>query len=336
MFPSTSIFNTRIDDTAKFPVHASSANWIASIGANTAFKADWGTVEDQNVLSKYFVIPYNVIDNTKTTWPTVSFGIIDPRDANGAGVPDESDCAVPAAGGGYSIKRDCSTLAAVDRRFPFPNDNIIKAEHGACNDPLNPQCGGDRHILMLEQGACRLWESYYTYKPAAQWFAYSTAAWDLKSNAMRPIGWTSGDAAGLPILPLLPRIDEANAGQINHALRVTFGGSNGYTWPASHRAGSNANYPPFGVVMRLKSSFVIPANWSTQAKAIARAMQQYGLYFADNGSNFFVQGEPSAQWNSVTFSQLRSITMSNMEFVNISAVTSDPRFSPNSYQGRWP
>jgi hypothetical protein len=335
MFPATSIFNTRIDDAARFPVHPSSATWIGNIGANTAFKADWSTVEDQNDLANYFGIPYNVVDNTKTSWPTVSFGIIDPRDNNGAGVPQESDCAAPNGSGGYTLTRNCSTLAEANRRFPFPYDNIIKAEHGACNDPLNAQCGGDRHILMVEQNACRLWESYYTYKPANQWFAYSTAAWDLSSNAMRPDTWTSADAAGFPILPLLVRIDEANAGQINHALRVTFGGSNGYVWPASHRAGSNANFPPFGVVMRLKSSFVIPNNWTTQSKAIARAMQQYGLYFADNGSNFFVQGEPSMQWNSATFSQLRSITMNNMEFVDLRAITNDTRWSRTSYQARW-
>lgn len=335
VFPATSIFNTRIDDTAKFPVHPSSATWISNVGANTPFKADWFTEENQQNVGGYFGIPYNIVDNTKTSWPTVSFEIIDPRDNNGAGVPDESDCAVPNGSGGYAIKRDCSTLAASERRFPFPFDNIIKAEHGACNDPLNAQCGGDRHILMLEQGACKLWESYYTYKPNTQWFAYSTAAWDLNSNAMRPDGWTSGDAAGLPILPLLVRVDEANAGQINHALRFTLSGSNGYTWPASHRAGSNAARPPFGVVMRLKSSFVIPANWTTQSKAIARAMQQHGLYFADNGGNFFVQGEPSAQWNSQTFSQLQTITMNNMEFVDLRAITNDTRFSRSSYQARW-
>jgi hypothetical protein len=336
MFPATSIFNTRIDDPQRFPVHPNSAAWISAVGANTAFHPDWGTEENQQNTAGYYGIPYNVVDNNKTAWPTVSFDIIDPRGGNGAGVPDESDCAVPNGAGGYNIRRDCTTLAASERRFPFPYDNIIKAEHGACNDPTNPQCGGDRHILMVEQGACRLWESYYTYKPANQWLAYSTAAWDLKSNTMRPDTWTSGDAAGLPILPLLIRYDEATAGQINHALRFTLNGSNGYVWPASHRAGSNTARPPFGVVMRLKSSFVIPANWTTQAKAIARAMQQYGLYFADNGSNFFVQGEPNAQWNSATFSQLRSITMNNMEYVNISAITGDSRFKRDSYQARWP
>jgi hypothetical protein len=335
MFPATAIFNTRIDDTARFPVHASSATWISTIGTSKAFKPDWSTVEDQKDLENYFGIPYNVVDNTKTTWPTVSFDITDDRDGNGDGVPGESDCAVSNGSGGYSIKRDCSTLAANEQRFPFPNDSIIKAEHGACNDPNNEQCGGDRHILMMEQGACRLWESYYTYKPANQWLAYSTAAWDLNSNAMRPDGWTSADAAGLPMLPLLVRIDEANAGQINHALRVTFKGSNGYVWPASHRAGSNTSLPPFGVVMRLKSNFTVPSNWTTQAKAIARAMQQYGLYFADNGSDFFVQGEPSAQWNDATFAQLRSITMNNMEFVDLRAITNDSRFKSNSYQARW-
>jgi hypothetical protein len=335
VFPTTSIFNTPINDGTRFPAHPRSAAWIDSVGRATKFHPDWGLSEDQKAYDGYYGIPYNVIGKDLADWPVVAHSIVDTRDANGAGVPQESDCAAPKPGGRHELVRDCTTLPAASRRFPFPPDATLKAEKGACNDPK--KCGDDRHVLVLEQGACRLWESYFTYKIGRQWKAFSTAAWDLTSHEMRPAGWTSADAAGLPILPLLVRVDEATAGEINHALRVTFQGSkisDTYVWPASHKTDSTGQIP-MGSLLRLKAGFVIPAEWTTQAKAIAKAMQTYGLYVADNGSNLFVQGEPSIRWQSSTFSQLKSLTLTEFEFVDLSAITSDQRFSPTSYQARW-
>lgn len=334
-FPATAVFNTRVDDTQRYPTHASSSKWIGQIGNSTRFHADWGMTDDpthwQDHWDKpYYGIPLNLIDSTAatTTWPVVSFKITDPRAGNGNGVPDESDC---AGTGKTTIKRGCDLLTASNRHFPYPNDNIIRAEHGTCNDAQ--QCG-DRHVLVVEQDNCRLWESYFSYKVDGKWFAYSTAAWGLNSNKLRPMGWTSGDAAGLPISPFLARVSEANSGVVAHALRVTLSSSriHGVQWPARHTtSGGPSDGIPYGTVMRLKSSFVIPANWTTQAKALATAMKRYGLYVADIGSNFFVQGEPSAAWSSSTISQLQSITMAQMEFVDNSSLHNEPGFDPNSF-----
>jgi len=337
VFPATAVFNTRIDDAQRFPVHPSSGGWISNIGSTKAFHPDWGTSEDQLNYGTYYGIPYNVVDGTSatTTWPTVSFNATDPR-AGGAGVPDESDCAAPAANGTYTLTRGCSALAAPNRSFPFPLDSLLKAENGSCNDA---QLCGDRHVLVVEQGSCRLWESYFSYQLNGQWYAYSTAAWDLNSNAMRPDTWTSADAAGLPILPLLARVAEANAGEIRHALRVTLRSSvmaRSHVWPARHDAGSGTpGGVPFGAVMRLKAGFVPPAGWTAQAKAIAVAMQRYGLYVADIGSDMYVQGEPSAQWLDGTIANLKTLQASDFEFVDMGAVTGDGRFDGHSFRASW-
>lgn len=341
VFPATAVFNTRIDDAQRFPVHASSATWIANIGTTKAFHPDWGDSEDQQQPDSYYGIPYNVVDGSgtasaTTAWPTVSFTPTDPRAGSGDGAPDESDCAAPGVAGAFSLVRGCNTLTAANQRFPFPRDDLLKAEGGACNDAQ--QCG-DRHVLVVEQGSCRLWESYASYHVNSQWYAYSTAAWDLTSNAMRPDTWTSGDAAGLPILPLLARVAEASAGDIRHALRVTLRDSvmaRSYVWPARHRAGGDTpGGVPFGAVMRLKASFVPPVVWTTQAKAIAVAMQRYGLYVADIGSDLYVQGEPSAQWQASTIDNLKTLHASDFEFVDLRAVTGDNLFNGNSFQASW-
>jgi hypothetical protein len=335
MFAQTAVFNQRIDDAARFPAHAQSAAWVSAIGSSRRLHADWGSNDNPLLPDTYYGIPYNIVDGSAatTSWPSVSFDASDP--ATGPGVPDESDCAV-AAVGAFNMQRDCTAVSASSRRFPFPLDAVLKAEHGSCNDPR--QCG-DRHVLIVEQGACRLWESYFSYNVGGQWHVYSTAAWDLRSLAMRPDSWTSGDAAGLPILPLLARADEASAGEIKHALRVTFRDSvmsRAYVWPARHRAGGETpGGLPFGALLRLRADFVVPSTWSTQAQALARAMQNYGLYVADIGSDLYVQGEPHASWSDATITQLQSLRMDQFEFVDLRAITGHPQFSANSLAGAW-
>jgi len=195
-------------------------------------------------------------------------------------------------------------------------------------------------VLVVEQGACRLWEAFHTYRLNGQWYSLSSAAWDLRSMALRPAGWTSADAAGLPITPLLVKASEASSGEIRHALRVTLRDevlARSYQWPARHYAGGDTpGGIPFGALLRLRADFQIPANWTTQAKAIAQAAKRYGMYVADIGSDFYVQGEPSVRWDEATFSQLRAITLASMEFVDLGAVTADPRFHADSMQARWP
>ena len=327
-FPANAVFNTRIDDNARFPTHGSSNAWITAIGATRALHADWGSTENP-AAGDYYGIPMNLLSasSAETDWPGLSF--------TADGAPDESDCAL-ANGGGHDLVRNCQARPAASLRFPMPRDAVIMLEGGSCNDPAS--CG-DRHVLVVEQGACRLWESYFTYKSTGgQWSAYSTAAWELRSNAMRPDGWTSGDAAGLPIAPLLVRASEAASGEIPHALRVTFRDAvlaNTHVWPARHRAGNSSGSIPFGSLLRLKGSFVIPASWSTQARAIATAMQRHGLYVADIGSDLYVQGDPSVSWSGPTVSQIQTLRMSDFEFVDLGSVTRDPRFDPNSFAASW-
>ena len=167
----------------------------------------------------------------------------------------------------------------------------------------------------------------------------ATAAWNLNSLSLRPDDWASGDAAGLPITPLLAKASEASSGEIRHALRVNFRNaalSQQHVWPARFAVGSGGPETiPFGALLRLKADFVIPDNWTTQAKALATAAKRYGMHAADNGADFYVIGEPSAQWDVTAWSQLKGIKMSDMEFVDLKSITSDPRFSPDSMAASW-
>jgi len=316
MFPPSAIFNTRIDDASRFPAQANSTAWITMVGADTPLMPNWGNSSDPAKLDDHWGLPINVIGSTSTQWPVVSLD---------NGYPDESDCATSADGTG--IVQGCSAVAPASRRFPLPSGQVLA------------ETNGDGHVLVVDSGACRLWEAFGAQQIAGQWTAQSTATWNLKSNALRPDGWGSADAAGLPITPLLAKSSEAATGRIDHALRVTFRDpalSLQHVWPARFAAGAdNPGAIPFGSLLRLKSDFVIPDTWSPQAKAVALAAKRYGLYVADNGMDFFVQGEPADGWDPAAWQQLRSITLANMEFVDIRAITNDARFDRNSMQAVW-
>jgi hypothetical protein len=334
LFPSTAVFNTRIDDAARFPSHARSSAWINMVGSATPFRADWWLGEDPTRRDAYYGIPINVVDTTSTDWPLLAFDFAPSGASTQQGYPHESDCAVPDGSGAYRVGQ-CSSVPAALRRFPFPRSGV-KNEGGACNDPNT--CG-DHHVLVVEQGACRLWESFAAYPLSGQWYAMSSAAWNLKSLALRPDGWTAGDAAGLPITPFLVKEAEASSGEIRHALRVTLRDSvlaRTHQWPARHGAGDDTpGGIPFGSVLRLKADFVIPDSWNAQAKAIATAAKRYGLYVSDVGMDFYVQGEPNVRWQENTFRQLQAIPLSQMEFVDLGAITRDPRFSNDSMAASW-
>jgi hypothetical protein len=338
MFPPSAIFNTRIDDVSRFPAHPESAKWVNMVGGSVPFRTDWGLNDNPALASTYWGIPINVVDGTPatTTWPNVMFDFASSGQSMESGWPYKSDCAVADAHGGFSIKQDCTSVPASANRFPFPLPSKVLNENGHCGGPNS--CG-DHHVLVVEAGACRLWESYYAHQLNGQWYALTTAAWNLRSLDLRPVDWASGDAAGLPIAPLLARAAEASSGEIKHALRVTFRDHNiatSYEWPARHGAGgADPGAIPFGSLLRLKADFVIPADWTPQARALATAAKRYGLYVSDNGENFYVQGEPNAAWDERTFFQMQNIKMSDMEFVNLNSIKSDPRFSPNSMAASW-
>jgi len=338
LFPASAIFNTRIDDVSKFPAHPKSTEWVDLVGRGVPFSTDWGADVNPANYSVYYGMPINVVDGTSATtdWPVVSFDFSTSGVFWDRGYPDKSDCAVPDGNGGFRIQRSCGSVPTSQRHFPFPVSSKIVNEDGNCNDPNT--CG-DRHVLVVEKGACRLWESFFSYNLSGQWYTMATAAWDLKSLALRPNDWASGDAAGLPLTPLLAKAAEASSGEIRHALRVNFSDpklSTEHVWPARFGAGgANPGAIPFGSLLRLKADFVIPDDWTPQAKALATAAKRYGLYVSDNGADFYVQGEPNASWDLRTNAQMRGITMQNMEFVDLKAVTGDSRFSPDSMAARW-
>lgn len=189
--------------------------------------------------------------------------------------------------------------------FPIPLDAPVES-------------GSDRHVLVLQQGTCRLYELYAAARTGGGWSAYSGAMFDLGSNALRPLGWTSADAAGLPILPGLVRYDEVASGAINHAIRVTFVSTQrAYILPATHVASSDTNIdlPPMGLRLRLMAGFDI-SGFTGQARVIATAFKKYGLIVADNGSNWFFSGAPDPGWNDSDLNQLKAIPGTAFEVVD--------------------
>jgi hypothetical protein len=177
---------------------------------------------------------------------------------------------------------------------------------------------GDRHVLVLQQGACKLYELYAARRKGGGWEAGSGAVFNLRSNALRPEGWTSADAAGLPIFPLLARYPEVRAGQIDHALRVTVPSTQrGYIHPATHFASdsSDPNLPPMGLRLRLKASFGL-AGYHGQALVVLRALKRYGLIVADNGSSWYITGAPNPGWNEEDLDQLKRVPGSAFEAVS--------------------
>lgn len=181
---------------------------------------------------------------------------------------------------------------------------------------------GDRHVLVLQQGSCRLYELYAARHAGNGWEAGSGAVFDLRSNALRPDGWTSADAAGLPIFPLLVRYPEVRAGRIDHALRVTVERTQrGYIHPATHfaAASSDPSLPPMGLRLRLKQSFDTSA-YHGQALVVLRALKRYGLIVADNGSSWYMTGAPDPRWNDEDLDQLKRVPGAAFEAVQTGPV----------------
>jgi hypothetical protein len=179
---------------------------------------------------------------------------------------------------------------------------------------------GDRHVIVVDRAACKLYELYAAYpvNGGASWRAGSGAIWSLRSNHLRPRGWTSADAAGLPILPGLARYDEVKRGAINHALRFTVSRTrNTFVYPARHQASSDSNpsLPPMGLRLRLKASFPV-SHYPRQSRIVLRALQRYGMIVADNGSDWYVSGAPNRGWNNDDLHSLGSVKGSNFEVVD--------------------
>jgi hypothetical protein len=200
---------------------------------------------------------------------------------------------------------------------PFPVPTSAPVEGGAKSD-------GDRHVIVVDKATCKLFELYRAFPrstPKPHWDADAGVEWDLDSAALRPDGWTSADAAGLPIFPGLVRYEEAAAGHVDHAIRVTMDTTrNAYIHPASHCAGSTDDgaAPPMGMRLRLKAGYPL-GGMGTAAKAIATAMKEYGLIVADNGSNWYISGSSDRRWDDEELDALKAIPGGAFEVVRSSA-----------------
>ena len=227
---------------------------------------------------------------------------------------------------GYGIPYQVVTAATPRSTVTFEYDD--ESDHVGYPIPASPKIegGSDRHILMVDKDACRLYELFAAYKSGSKWYAGSGATWDLRSNALRPAGWTSADAAGLPILPGLVRYDEVAAGAINHALRFTTNQTRtSYIYPARHQAGStsSSSYPPMGLRVRLKASYDT-SGFSPQARVIAEALKRYGMILADNGSPWYISGASDARFDDDVMHELDVITGRNLEVVDTTGLVNGP------------
>jgi hypothetical protein len=249
IFPPDNPWNTRVDDPSRFPVHPSSATYIANMNPGTHLHADWGAWSTDK-----YGIPWQTVPASQPLVP-MSFDYA-----------DESD---PGP-------------------YPFPPTALVEGGAGS---------GGDMHVLVLQTGTCLLYETWSSTFVGPGWQCGSGAKFNLRSNELRADGWTSSDAAGLPVLPGLVRIAEVQAGVIPHALRFTVANTQAaFIHPATHAAGkNNADLPPMGLRIRLKSSYDT-SGASGPARVILTAMQQYGMLLADNGSAWYVTGDSDDGW----------------------------------------
>jgi hypothetical protein len=298
IFPSDNVWNTPVDN---LPVHWLSPTWVSTIGNGSHLHADWG-----NVLADNYGIPFVSVTGTQPLVPITHYGD-----------PPYNDPDID-----YSDESDPG---------PYPVPPTAPVEGGADN-------GGDQHVLVLETTNCVLYELYFAHfnaTPDNSWVASSFAKWPLNSNALRPAGWTSADAAGLPIFPGLVRYDEAASGNITHAIRFTANliwgrnpatGDEMFVWPGRHNSGNNSSFtrPPMGARFRLKASYNIPGTFDPLTQTILRAMKKYGIVLADGGSNWYFQGVSDTRWPDNVFSQVASVAGSNFEAVDTALLQVDP------------
>ena len=227
---------------------------------------------------------------------------------------------------GYGIPYN--TVPGTQRKLTVRFDYSSQSDHVGYPIPSRPriEAGSDHHMLIVDSGSCKLYEMWNVRHTRRGWRAGSGAVWKMTSNALRPDGWTSADAAGLPILPGLVRYPEVAAGVIDHALRFTAPQTrDAHIYPARHDAGSGSSVslPPMGLRVRLKSSFDL-SQLSPQARVVAVALQHYGMILADNGSPWYVSGVSNKRFNDDDLRTLNRITGRDLEVVDTSGLVNTP------------
>jgi hypothetical protein len=244
-----------------------------------------------------------------------SIGLSDTMHADfGSGLWDGGPIGIPFVTVGKHQPRVPVSFDYADEsnRGPYPVPRSVPVEGGRQGD-------GDRHVIVVDRSRCRLYELYAAYPHAggARWSAGSGAIWNLRSNHLRPRGWTSADAAGLPILPGLARYAEVKRGHIDHALRFTADRTRqAFVFPARHFASdlTDPNLPAMGQRLRLKRGYDI-GRFPRQARIVLRALKRYGMILADNGSSWYVSGAPDPRWSNDQLHTLGSVPGSAFEVV---------------------
>jgi hypothetical protein len=287
LFPLDNWWNT---DVSAAPVDPGSGAFIAFVGASRGMHPDFGG-DSGDPSAPIYGMPYIVVSGSQPLLP-VAFDY-----------EDESDFAAPGRPPGYPIPDEAKT----QQRW---------IEGGLAG--ADPNADGDRHMLIVDRDNRILFELYALQWNGAMWTAGSGAIFPLDSNTRRPDGWTSADAAGLAILPGLVRYDEVSSPDpIRHAFRVTMRSTNGYVFPASHRAGSTSAALPMGARLRLKASKDI-SKFAPSLQKIFQAMKTYGLIVADNGSDMYISGSYDTRWdNDLLNPAFASIKASDFEVVQL-------------------
>jgi hypothetical protein len=243
---------------------------------------------------------------------------------------------------GAAIGIPYTTVSSRQRRVPVRFDYADESDRGPYPIPRRApieggsRSDGDRHVIVVDRDRCRLYE-LYSASPVAggrRWRAGSGAIWNLRSNRVRPRGWTSADAAGLPILPGLARYDELQRGGIDHALRFTAARTRrAFVYPARHFAsGSNdPDLPAMGQRLRLRAGFDI-SGFPPQSRAVLVAVKRYGMILADNGSSWFLGGAPSSGWDNDDLHALCRVAGSSFEVVDTASLQPPlkDRFTPDT------
>jgi hypothetical protein len=232
----------------------------------------------------------------------------------GSGLWDGGPIGIPITVVGRKTHRSRVSFeyASESDKGPYPIPRTVKIEGG-------PNADGDRHALLLDKDRCKLYELFALARtPGGGWRAGSGAIFDLRSNRLRPAGWTSADAAGLPIFPGLARFDEVKRGRIDHALRFTVSRTRrAYVYPARHFASdlTDPTLPPMGLRLRLKPGFDTRP-YPRQARIVLEALKRYGMIVADNGSDWYISGAPDPRWSNDQLHTLHNVTGSAFEVVD--------------------
>jgi hypothetical protein len=291
------------EDISRRPLHPNSDAIIAQITSDL--------LSSRRTLRPFYEMNYVLVPDNQPRVTIPFFNYADESDLDGGSFPN----------GSYPVP---------------PNMPVETWPRGTGNLTLDQwqrdvnNTGGDRHSIIVAPGAGSIWETWLTRLTNSGWQASNGAKFNLNSNALRPAGWTSGDAAGLPMFPAIVRYDECQRGMVEHALRIVVARTRReYIYPATHYASdipaTSTSYPAMGQRVRLKASFVIPDNWTIEEKAVLRALKKYGALVADNGNFFSISVCPDDRFAANAFDHLSSIGISNFEIIQTTGPLEGPR-----------